>query len=89
MPDRTITILGAYLWDLRAQCEAQLRSLTAVQRLLDDYRQADSPESRRAAEQQLQAHLQLVLEANATIRKTTLDAIEQATLLPQADDPPR
>ena len=39
-------LLSAFLWDLRAQCEAQVRALTDAQRQLDVYRDSVRPNFR-------------------------------------------
>ena len=40
-----IDILTAMGWDLRALGEAQLRSLTAMQRCIEDYRKTSDPDA--------------------------------------------
>jgi hypothetical protein len=37
MPDTPIAIVAAHLWDLRAQCEQQVRALTDAQQQLDAF----------------------------------------------------
>jgi hypothetical protein len=63
-------LLSAFLWDLRAQCEAQVRALTDAQRQLDVCREASARNSRRP----LWLH-ERVLEANRSVRESA----EQAT----------
>lgn len=48
-----INLLAAVAWDLRATVEAQLRSLTALQRSLDEYRDT----GRRGALDEITRHL--------------------------------
>jgi hypothetical protein len=40
-------VLSAIGWDLRALGEAQLRSLTAMQRCIEDFRKSGDPEAAR------------------------------------------
>ena len=42
-PDMTVEVLSAIGWDLRALGEAQVRSLTAMQRCIEDYRKTSDP----------------------------------------------
>ena len=78
MPDKNIPTLTAYLWDLRAQCEAQLRALTLAQRILDEYRDADTPPARRQAKDRLLLDLKGIIEANAAIRESAHEAVRHA-----------
>jgi hypothetical protein len=74
------TMLPLYLWDLRAQVEAQLRALTEVQRLLDAL--ATAPQRNQAAHTaKILKDLQEILNANAAIREVTATAIEAARTL--------
>ena len=41
MAETTLSEIAACLWDLRAQCEQAMRTLTDAQRLTEDYRDAD------------------------------------------------
>lgn len=43
-PDET-NMLAVTLWDLRANWEAQLRSMTAMQRCVEEYRLAGDPKA--------------------------------------------
>ena len=74
------TMLPLYLWDLRAQVEAQLRALTEVQRLLDVL--ATSPaRTRNAHTSKILKDLQEILHANTAIREVTATALEAAQAL--------
>jgi hypothetical protein len=74
------TMLPLYLWDLRAQVEAQLRALTEVQRLLDVL--AATPQRNQAAHTaKILKDLQDILSANAAVREVTATAIEAAQAL--------
>jgi hypothetical protein len=70
-------LLNASLWDLRANCEAQIRDLTAMQRCLDDFRAGE-----RGAVNEMDAHLHAIaLRADAvndSLReaKLALDALK-------------
>jgi signal transduction protein with GAF and PtsI domain len=77
MPD-DILPLRAFLWDLRSQCESQLRALKAAQRLLDEYRRgANVPADREAARRSLQDTVKSVVAANAAIREVTAQVSRQ------------
>lgn len=83
MPDKTILpVLSAYLWDLRAQCESQLRALTLAQRLVDAYRDAETDAERAHARADLQQDLAQIVKANAAIRESAEEVVRQADLLP-------
>lgn len=68
-------LLSAFLWDLRAQCEAQVRALTDAQRQLDVYRDSVSPQLQEAALAALTGDVERVREANRSVRESA----EQAT----------
>jgi hypothetical protein len=74
MPDR---MLPLYLWDLRAQVEAQLRALTDVQRQVDAMLQL-TPKRRREHLAKIVEHLTGILEANASIRQVSNEALDAA-----------
>jgi hypothetical protein len=40
-----LNTLAAVAWDLRASAEAQIRSLTALQRCIDEYRDTADPKA--------------------------------------------
>jgi hypothetical protein len=65
VPEITIQAVTACLWDLRAQCEQQLRALTNAQRVLDDYR--DRPAARTYLKHQLQQDVQQVVHTNESV----------------------
>ena len=85
MPDKVIPMLTAYLWDLRAQCESQLRALTLAQRILDEYRDASTIQSRREAKDRLLLDLKGIVEANTAIRGAAHEAVEYAARLPDRE----
>jgi hypothetical protein len=82
MPEKILPLLSAYLWDLRVECEAQLRALTLAQRLLDDYRDAGSTGSREKVKRRLREDLNAIAEANTAIRNVVEEAVQHATRLP-------
>jgi hypothetical protein len=82
MPEKILPLLSAYLWDLRVECEAQLRALTLAQRLLEDYRDAGSTGSREKVKRRLREDLNAIAEANTTIRNVVEEAVQHATRLP-------
>lgn len=81
MPDRTVPVLAAYLWDLRSQCEAQVRALTNAQRQIDVVRDGQDRRAILSAIAELQQDLQRVVRANAEIRAAVREALEQADRL--------
>ena len=83
----TVRMLSAYLWDLRAQCEQQVRALTNAQVQLDTYRDSGDAEARQSAVAALQGDLGRVLEANGCVRRSAEEAIVQAQSLASAASP--
>ena len=81
MPDRTVPVLAAYLWDLRSQCVAQVRALTNAQRQIDVIRDGHDRRAVISAIADLQQDLQRVVRANAEIRAAVREALEQADRL--------
>jgi hypothetical protein len=81
MPDR---LLPLYLWDLRAQVEAQLRRLTDVQRHLEAMPQ-DTREKRRQHLARIVQDLSDLLEENASIRQVSNEALEAARIAEAAE----
>lgn len=82
MPEKILPLLSAYMWDLRVECEAQLRALTLAQRLLDEYRDAGSTGSREKVKRRLREDLNAIAEANTTIRNVVAEAVQHAARLP-------
>ena len=82
MPEKILPLLSAYLWDLRVECEAQLRALTLAQRLLDEYRDACSHESREKVKRRLRADLNAIVESNSAIRVVVEEVVQHAARLP-------
>jgi hypothetical protein len=63
-PD-ALNLIGTMAWDLRATVEAQLRSLTSLQRCLDEYRERGDAAALTAAAEHLEAfqsRIDVVLE---------------------------
>jgi hypothetical protein len=73
-----LQMLSAYLWDLRAQCEQQVRALTDAQLQLEKCRDDTEAAARDAALAALQKDLARVIEANAAVRLAAHEAVEQA-----------
>ena len=70
-----IAVVAASLWDLRVQCEQQMRAITDAQRLIDKYR--DAPDRQCDAKRRLLTDLGLLVTAHATIGEA-LGACERA-----------
>ena len=81
MPDTPIAIISAHLWDLRAQCEQQVRALTDAQLQLDALRDGKDPAARDAALSALRADLARVVQANRAVRDAAHDAVTHAEAL--------
>jgi hypothetical protein len=80
----TAKMLSAYLWDLRAQCEQQVRALADAQAQLDTYRDSSDAEARQSAVAALRDDLGRVVQANGWIRHSADEAITQAQSLASA-----
>jgi hypothetical protein len=82
MPEDVVSLISAYLWDLRAQCEEQLRSLTKAQRRIEEYRVATTALSLAEAKGRLQEALADVTRTNAEIRESVKDTVKHVDELP-------
>jgi hypothetical protein len=78
MPDTPIAIMSAHLWDLRAQCEQQVRALTDAQQQLDALRDGKDRAASQAALDALQADLARVVKVNLAVREAAHDALTHA-----------
>jgi hypothetical protein len=77
MPDASISLVAACLWDLRAQAERQLRCLTSAQRTVDGYRGAADAADRTRLLAELGTRMIEVREAQDAIGQSMQDvAIE-------------
>jgi hypothetical protein len=82
MPEDILAEVSACLWDLRAQCEDQLRALSEAQRAIEAYRDASSQPTTIGERKKLLEHLSRVIEASAQIRKLAEDSRADAEQLP-------
>jgi hypothetical protein len=73
MPDLPPT-LPAYLWDLRAQLEAQLRCLTKIQRWVDEFSEL-SPRQQPGRSKEIIENLREILTTGDLVRRVTGEAI--------------
>jgi hypothetical protein len=78
--------IAACLWDLRAQCEQQLRALTNVHRLLDDYR--PTGEHRLEAKRQLLLNVELVGSTSHHVSEAAEHCLGLLEQLPAAERDP-
>lgn len=69
-------MVTAALWDLRSQCEQQLRSLTDAQRLADELRARPGAGTRGPLTRQLLATLEGVLRSHDVVREATQDCLQ-------------
>ena len=72
----SLMMVTATLWDLRSQCEQQLRSLTDAQRLADELRARPGTGTRGPFTRQLLATLQGVLRSHDVVREATQDCLQ-------------
>jgi hypothetical protein len=79
-----IAMVSACLWDLRAQCEQQLRSLTHAQRLADEFREC--PITRALLKPRLVRDVEAVLRTNGIVREAAGDCANMVGRLTAADD---
>jgi hypothetical protein len=70
--------MSAHLWDLRAQCEQQVRALTDAQQQLDALRDAKDRSVCDAALEALQADLARVVQVNRAVREVAQEAVTHA-----------
>jgi len=76
-----LQVLSALLWDLRAQCESQVRALTDAQRQLDLFRDSASPQAQDTSLIALASDLGRVLTANRSIRESAEEASAEVSRL--------
>ena len=81
MPDTPIAVISAHLWDLRAQCEQQVRALSNAQQQLDIFRDCKDPRACHAALEALQAELARVVQANRAVKEAAHEAVAHAKAL--------
>jgi hypothetical protein len=79
----TLGEIAACLWDLRAQCELAMRTLTDAQRLTEDYRDADRHQN--MVRRRLLADVQAVLQTSAAIKDAAQDCLGLVDRLPHDD----
>ena len=72
------SLLVTYLWDMRAAVEAQLRTLTTVQRSRDGYVGLARAEDRRTEKAKILKDLHEIATQNRAINASIGDAILQA-----------
>jgi hypothetical protein len=84
MPDTTIATVSASLWDLRTQCEQQLRSLTNAQRIIDEFRERQ--DVRVFLKQQLVDDMESVLRTNKIVSEAARDCAAAVHALPAVDE---
>ena len=71
--ETTLGEIAACLWDLRAQCEQAMRTLTDAQRLTEDYRDADRHQN--LVRRRLLADLTAAIRTNAAIADAAHDCL--------------
>jgi hypothetical protein len=81
--ETTLGEIAACLWDLRAQCELAIRTLTDAQRLTEDYRGADR--NQNLVRRRLLADLTAVIRTNAAITDAAQDCLGLVEKLPHDD----
>jgi hypothetical protein len=81
--ETTLGEIAACLWDLRAQCELAMRTLTDAQRLTEDYRDADRHQN--LVRRRLLADLTAVIRTNTAITEAAQDCLGLVEKLPHDD----
>jgi hypothetical protein len=84
--ETTLGEIAACLWDLRAQCEQAMRTLTDAQRLTEDYR--DAARHQNLVRRRLLADVTAVIRTNAAIKDAAQDCLALVEKLPHDDEPP-
>ena len=79
-----IGMVSACLWDLRSQCEQQLRTLTDAQPLANEFREC--PTTRALLKPRLVRNVEAVLRTNELVRKAAEDCANLVGQLPAAND---
>ena len=79
-----LATIAACLWDLRAQCEQQLRAISDAQRLCNLYR--SQPDTQPEMKSRLQADVQTVRAANTIIVSALGDCERMVNALPVAEN---
>jgi hypothetical protein len=74
--------MAAYLWDLRAQLESKLRSVTRAQQMLDEYKRATKPEPRAKRRDKIIEHVKAAVAVTKELRIAGHDALRVAKDLP-------
>jgi len=82
MPEATLGMVSACLWDLRALCEQQLRALTDAQRLTDEYRRF--PHTRPLLKGRLVSDVAEVIRTTALVLESAQDCAGLVNTLPAA-----
>jgi len=80
MPDAASREITACLWDLRAQCEQQLRALTDAQRLADEF--AGQPSHRGLLKGRLVSDIEMVHRAARAVQSGAEDCADLVRRLP-------
>ncbi len=83
MADSTLGEIAACLWDLRAQCEQTMRTLTDAHRLTEDHR--DAARHRNLVRRRLLADVKAVLQTNLAIGEAAQDCLTLVDTLPHDD----
>jgi hypothetical protein len=81
--ETTLREIAACLWDLRAQCELAMRTLTDAQRLTEGYR--DAAGQQNLVRRRLLADLAAVIRTNAAITDAAQDCLGLVDKLPHDD----
>jgi hypothetical protein len=77
MPDRrAVSVLDTHLWSLRAEVEAQLRTLTEVQRHVHHFPPRNDPQ-RSTHLTTIALELEQILDATVIIRELCISALNE------------
>jgi hypothetical protein len=82
MADKIIDVLTACFWDLRSQCESQVRTLSVALRLLDRLHRADGRTDREPVVRNVREHVKELASAHAAIEELIADVRRHIDALP-------
>ena len=82
MADKIIDLLTACFWDLRSQCESQMRALSSAQDLLAEVRRADGRTYRGPIVRKLRDQVKGLAATHAAIEGVIADVHRHIDTLP-------
>ena len=74
--------MAASLWDLRAQVESTLRSVTRAQQMLEEYKRATRPDTRARRRTKIIEHVKDAVAVTKELRVAAQDVLSVTNELP-------